>query len=81
MGKKQRKSMNKIREHTSVGTIEALNGMGFPTTVSSGLSYNTRPIRLWISSSDRSSGDTWSGSNGPLYNHIGHVLSANGMTR
>ena len=72
--------MNKIREHTSVGTIEALNGMGFPTTVSLGLSCSTRPTRLQISSSGSSSGDARSESDRPPYIHIGCVLSANGVT-
>ena len=62
-------------------TTEALNGMGFPTTVSLGLNYSTRLRRLQTSSSGRSSGDARFGSDGPLYIHIGHVLSTNGTTR
>ena len=64
-----------------MGTIEALNGMGFPMTVSPGLSYSTRPTWLQISSSGSSSGDAWSGSDRPPYIHIGWVLFANGATQ
>ena len=64
-----------------MGTIEALNGMGFPSTISPVLSYSTRPMRLQISSSGRSFGDTRFGSDRPSYFHIGCVLSANGATR
>ena len=64
-----------------MGTIEALNGMDFPTTISLGLSCSTRPTRLQILSFDSSSRDVWSGSDRPLYVHIGCVLSANGATR
>ena len=60
--------------------IKELKGMGLPSTLSLGLSYNTQPMRLQTSSSGRSSGDAWSRSDRPLYSHIGRVLSANGTT-
>ena len=80
-GKKAEKKHEQNKEHTSVGTIEALNGMGFPTTVSPGLSCSTRPMQLQISSSGSSSDDVRSRSDRPPYIHIGWVLSANGVTR
>ena len=62
-------------------TIEELKGMGLPSTLSLGFSCSTRPMRLQTLSSGRSSDDARFGSDGPLYSHIGHVLSANGVTR
>jgi len=79
---KQRKKCGlKRREHTSVDTIEELKGTGFPSTLSLGFSCSTRPRRLQTSSSGGSSGYAQFGSEGPLYNHIGRVLSANCVTR
>ena len=73
--------MNKIKDHTRLDMTEALNGMGFPKTVSLGLNYSTWPRQLQTLSSDRSSGDTHFRSDRPPYIHMGRDRSTNGATR
>ena len=81
IGKSREEARTKTRERTNVDAIEALSGMGFPTTVSLGLSCSTRPTRLQTSPSGNSSDDTLFGSDRPPYSQIGRVLSANGAIR